>query len=112
MRIAISGLLLFGLTASAADLDQLAFITGCWSMNRNGSTVEEMWNKPSGGSMMGVGRTVSAAGKMVQLKLGGPLTVFPASKISDTEVVFSNLEHDFPQRIIYRLQPDGNLFAR
>jgi hypothetical protein len=47
-----------------------------------------------------------------QLRLGGPVTPFAASKVSDTEVVFSNPQHDYPTRIIYRKQPDGGLFAR
>ena len=123
-------LLLGAAAASAADVNQLAFLAGCWSMERNGAVIEEMWNKPAAGSMMGMGRTVSAAGKVterefveirpeagvlsyvVQLKLGGPITVFPATKVTATEVVFSNPDHDFPQRIIYRLESNGNLFAR
>ena len=31
---------------------------------------------------------------------------------SATEVIFENPEHDFPQRVIYRLQPDGLLVGR
>jgi hypothetical protein len=31
--------------------------------------------------------------------------------VSATDVVFENLEHDFPQRISYVLQPDGSLLA-
>jgi hypothetical protein len=130
MLVRLAGFLFLALTACAADASQLAFLSGCWVMNRNGVTVEEMWNKPTGGALMGMGRTVSAAGKVtesefveirpengvlsyvVQLKLGGPVTVFPVATISATEVVFSNPEHDFPQRIIYRALPDGNLFAR
>ncbi len=30
---------------------------------------------------------------------------------TDTEVVFENKEHDFPQVIGYRLNPDGSLLA-
>lgn len=126
----LTPLLLLAAPACAADPIQLSFLTGCWSMTRNGAVIEEMWNKPAAGVLMGMGRTVSATGKLVesefvqireengvlayvvQLKLGGPLTVFPAVKVSSTEVVFSNPEHDFPSRIVYRMQPDGNLFAR
>jgi hypothetical protein len=28
------------------------------------------------------------------------------------EAIFENLQHDFPQRVIYRLQPDGVLMGR
>jgi hypothetical protein len=33
-------------------------------------------------------------------------------KLQSREAVFENPEHDFPRRIIYRLEPDGSLFAR
>jgi hypothetical protein len=37
--------------------------------------------------------------------------VSDAARLS-SEATFENLEHDFPQRILYRLQPDGSLLAR
>jgi DNA-binding FadR family transcriptional regulator len=33
---------------------------------------------------------------------GGTATAFGATVVSDTAVTFENLQHDFPQRIIYR----------
>ena len=39
-------------------------------------------------------------------------TSFKAIRLIDREVVFENPEHDFPQRIIYRLTPSGVLAAR
>ena len=36
----------------------LAFLAGCWKFERDGRTVEEHWLAPSGGSLMGVSRTV------------------------------------------------------
>jgi len=42
---------------------------------------------------------------------GKPPVSFPAHSVSDTEVVFENLEHDFPQRVIYRFKPPINLRA-
>jgi hypothetical protein len=41
-----------------------------------------------------------------------PEATFTARSVGAREVVFENLAHDFPQRIIYRLQDDGNLAAR
>lgn len=41
-----------------------------------------------------------------------PEATFTATTASAREVIFENLAHDFPQRVIYRLQPDGNLAAR
>lgn len=43
---------------------------------------------------------------------GQPEASFKLVKAENKEIVFENLQHDFPQRIIYRLQPDGSLFAR
>jgi len=42
---------------------------------------------------------------------GQPAASFAMVGLSDSEVIFENLDHDFPQRIIYRLQKDGNLEA-
>ena len=36
---------------------------------------------------------------------------FKLVSVSKTEVVFENLNHDFPQRIRYALQTDGSLIA-
>ena len=48
----------------------------------------------------------------VQLRLAGKLTAFKLKSLANNEVVLSNPEHDFPQRIIYRKLADGSLFAR
>ncbi len=39
-------------------------------------------------------------------------TSFKLIKLSSNEVIFENPEHDFPQRIMYRLEKDKSLFAR
>ena len=93
-------------------------------MERNGTVIEEMWTKPGGATLLGISRTVKA-GKTVateymqireekgapafvaQTKIGGPATVFLSIKASDSEVVFSNPEHDYPQRVIYRKVAGG-----
>ncbi len=107
------------------NIAQLVFMAGCWV---NGPT-EEVWLKPAGGTMLGVSRTVKE-GKTtfteymqvveeegtlvmkVQLRLAAKMTAFKLIRLESNEAVFSNPEHDFPQRIIYRRQPDGSLFAR
>jgi hypothetical protein len=33
-------------------------------------------------------------------------------KLNSNEVVFENLTHDFPQRVIYRRSADGSVAAR
>lgn len=119
-------LLLLFLRLEAGPLDDLAFLAGCWA----GENSEEVWLKPAGGNMLGVGRTLRdgraavsefmhiAAGEggtlvmSVQQKLGGPVTAFKLIKSGDGSAAFENPAHDFPQRILYRRNPDGSLFAR
>jgi len=112
--------------AQAAGIEKLSFLTGCWT----GGDSEEVWLKPHGGTMLGMSRTVKdgktifteflhissgADGTLVlnaQLKLAGKSTQFRLTELKDGMVTFSNPDHDFPQRIIYRREPDGSLFAR
>jgi hypothetical protein len=105
-------------TQKTATTSDVAFISGCWKLEANGRTIEEHWLAPSGGSLMGVSRTV-AGGKTVEYEflqirdMPDGLTCIaktigasrkPASPLSNTadEVVFENPVHDFPQRIRYR----------
>lgn len=111
--------------------DGLGWMAGCWEMNaRNGAmVVSEQWMKPAGGTLIGMSRTVSG-GKTVAWEFirivadadgisyvakphqNQEETVFKVAKWSPTELVFENLAHDFPQRIIYRNSGADSLFAR
>ena len=83
---------------------------------------------PRGGSMLGMSRTVSGD-KTVEYEflriaiVNGALTyvarpsgqaeaAFPVKSLEDGVVVFENLSHDFPQRIIYRRNADATVTAR
>lgn len=112
------------------EIESLSWIAGCWEQNdtaknRFGS---EQWMKPAGGSMIGMARTLrngKTAGfeflRIVQDESGiyyiskpsqnKEETSFKLVKYSPSEVVFENPAHDFPQRIIYRVDKT-NLFAR
>ena len=110
-------------------IDDLAWLSGCWESNRNGREINEQWMKPAGQTMLGMARTV-AKGKtveyeFVQIRQDNEGALFYVAKPSaqgeasfklvkyqNREATFENLEHDFPQRVIYRLEPDGSLFAR
>ena len=111
-------------------IDSLAWISGCWEQNdeakkRFGS---EQWMRPAGNSMIGMSRTVrngKTVGfeflRIVQDETGinyisrpsqnKEETAFKLIKSGPNEAVFENPAHDFPQRIIYRLDKT-NLFAR
>ncbi len=111
-------------------IDSLGWLAGCWEQNdevknRFGS---EHWMKPSGGTMIGMSRTVkngkTAAFEFLRIvedekgifyiskpSQNSGETTFELVKSSPGEVTFENPAHNFPQRIIYRLDKT-NLFAR
>jgi len=102
-------------------LSDLAWLAGCWEMNneKRGLLITEMWMKPAGDAMLGVGRTIRS-GKVVDFEflrivqdanglayISRPSankedTTFRLLRSSPSDVVFENLAHDFPQRILYR----------
>jgi hypothetical protein len=115
----------------AADIDvtSLAWMAGCWSPEQGEAGSGEHWLSPAGGTMLGVSRTVKNGktvafefmqlrhdvdGKLVLIALpsGQQETTFIAVASERNSVTFENPAHDFPQRVIYRLQPDGKLSAR
>jgi hypothetical protein len=114
---------------SGTTIDQLGWLAGCWEGSGKGRVVEEHWMKPAGKTMLGVGRTVvgnqTVDYEFVQIKqsedggiqyIAKPANQNEASfklvKSGEREVIFENPLHDFPQRIIYRLESDGSLLAR
>ena len=93
------------------------WMAGSWRLDDHGTRVEEIWTNANGNVMLGMGKTVTSKGKVhfeflriveVDGKLayvaqpqGQPPTTFPLKSAETTRVVFENLEHDFPQRILY-----------
>lgn len=133
-RVAIGVLISMTLAALSSasqksGVDRLEWISGCWASDDGKERTEEIWMKPAGQSMIGMSRTVAggrtvftehlqireANGQIayiVSLGMGAKPTVFKLVKSSDSEAVFENPEHDFPQRIIYRRESTDVLFAR
>ena len=112
--------------AQNATLDGFAGLAGCWERNERGSIVSEMWMKPAGSSMMGTGRTVKngkttdyeflrieqrddAIYYVAKPRANAQETAFKLKTSSAIEFVFENPEHDFPQRILYKI--NGNALA-
>ncbi len=113
-------LLLFtaAIMASAqSDVSGLGWLAGCWEMRPSpGLSIEEQWTKPAGGTILGMGRTIKGGrtvfteflrisienGKLTYTARIGTkgITAFELMKMSGDEVVFENLTHDFPQRIV------------
>ncbi|MBC7940269.1 MAG: hypothetical protein H7Z19_10985, partial [Chitinophagaceae bacterium] len=113
----------------AATLAPLAWLTGCWAAEGAETGSVEQWLEPAGATMLGVSRTVkggktvahefmqirlNAEGRVVFIALpsGQTEASFLATTLTDSEVVFENALHDFPQRVIYRSLPGGRLVAR
>ena len=113
--------------SQTVSIDNFASMAGCWERtDKSGSVFSEMWMKPAGNSMMGTGRTVKG-GKTVDFeflrieqrtdgifyvakpKANAEETPFKLKTSTTNEFIFENLEHDFPQRIIYKL--NGNFMA-
>ncbi|MGI9204521.1 MAG: DUF6265 family protein [Woeseiaceae bacterium] len=112
--------------ASVNDLD---WMSGCWAADNRETGSIEYWTPPAGGTMLGVSRTV-ADGKTIAFEYlrietddddaivlvaspsGQQTARFELMDMSLREVVFVNPNHDFPQRIIYRLIGDNKLHGR
>ena len=115
--------------AGASDASALGWLEGSWRGSADGVETEEIWSSAAGGALVGANKSVRG-GRMVSFELlrivpvedgtlayvaapsGGPATTFRLKELGERRVVFENLEHDFPQRIVYALAADGALNAR
>lgn len=123
------GLMLAGEAEAAepAGLSSLAWMAGAWRMEKGEVITRETWLAPLGGTMAGVTQTnrpgraaevefvtisVEPAGvtfvARVKNQAPTPFTLKPGPA---DEAVFENLQHDFPQRVIYR-RCEADLCAR
>lgn len=128
--VALSALLVLLRPAAAADgVERLAWLAGCWRAEGGEPGSGEQWLAPAGGTLLGVSRTVkngvTVAHEFMQIRAGadgglvfiarpsgqaeGSFALLPGAP---TEAVFENPQHDFPQRVIYRLEDGGRLRAR
>lgn len=116
-------------SAQTPTVNSLSWMAGCWETNENGRVTTERWAAPTENMMMGSSQTVKN-GKTVAFEFlrvfngsqGMAYIAKPSSaqtetsfaflKAAEKEVVFENLKHDFPQRIIYRADKPDSLFAR
>lgn len=133
MRAATTLLLGMLATASAAaaesDITALVWLAGCWAPEKGDAGSVEHWLPPAGGTMLGVSRTVkngqtvefefmqlrvNAEGKLVFIALpsGQKETTFVASAVGKDSVTFENPQHDFPQKVSYRLESTNRLIGR
>jgi hypothetical protein len=117
-----------GSPQAAQRVDGLAWLSGCWERAQGSLRGEEQWMRPAGGLMLGMARTLRD-GKLVEYEAvriyeDGDTLVYAASpsgqapaefraiEVSDGRIVFENLGHDFPQRVIYRRAGADSVVAR
>lgn len=112
-----------------AEIEKVAWLAGCWKSDNAEAGSGEHWMPLAGGTMFGMSRTIRQ-GKTVEFEFvelrylpdgklayvahpsGQQTTAFPLLRVSDTEVVFENLEHDFPQRVAYAKEGESKVRAR
>lgn len=121
--LALTLLIDFSPVTEAASVEDLAWLTGCWASVGAEAGSGEQWMEPAGGTLLGVNRMVkgsqTVAYEFLQIREaeGGEIefianpsgqsqSAFLLKRISKYEVAFENPDHDFPQRIIYRLEGD------
>lgn len=115
------------LAQDSASIASLSWMNGGWVQKSGGAEIEERWIGPRGDLLAGVNITVARGrtsfeylriaktpkGIAYIAQPGGKAPVeFPLKEMSEKKVVFENLAHDFPQRIVYELKADGTLHAR
>ena len=99
------------------SVTDLFWLSGCWQGRQGTAVIEEMWSKPAGTTMLGLGRAVknnrTVSFEFMQFReqngtlaflpqpQGGAQVTFPLKELRAAKFVFENLTHDFPQRVIY-----------
>jgi len=110
------------------SLERFAWLEGRWRGRANDVDIEEYWTAPSSNLMVGVHREVGPDNtpffeylRITKTKdgviywaspRGGAATPFQLSELEPGRAVIANPDHDFPQRIEYRLDDDGLLHAK
>lgn len=129
--IAVAFAVLVSRAASAAepDLAKLSWLEGCWASDGGEPGSGERWMSVGDKGLLGISNTIRQ-GKVVEserMEIGylpdgrfafvahpsaQASATFLLLRISETEAVFENLEHDFPQRIAYAREGASKLRAR
>ena len=110
----------------AQDVARLGWLAGHWLAKSDKEEVQESWLGPRGNMMVATNLTTTGRGpafeflrigvkdgRLVYFAMPGgrPPTEFPMQSMTDTSVVFENPTHDYPTRIIYRMDGEA-LVAR
>ena len=115
--------------APSPGMEAVAFMVGCWAQPApEGNGLREIYSPPATNLMTGLSQ-FWRGGRIVDFEFhridatetgpaltphprGQPSVTFPPSVMRPNHITWENLEHDFPQRIMYtRVAPDS-LVAR
>ncbi|RPH37513.1 hypothetical protein EHM92_02480 [bacterium] len=108
--------------------ESLKWLSGCWARESGRLTTEESWTEPRGGILLGLART-TRGDSLVDFEFsriaetdsglvffanpsGQAPASFRAARLDSHRVIFENLNHDFPQRVIYQRITRDSLSAR
>jgi hypothetical protein len=112
----------------AAEVGRLSWLEGRWEGTSDGTAMEELWTSVRGGALLGLHRDVKGD-RMVSFEFlriqatpegvvyfaspgSRPPVGFKLVEAGEQRAVFQNLQHDFPQRILYWIDAAGALHAR
>jgi len=127
----VSALLFGGCTSGEEKINQLNWMLGTWEgIDENELMFVEVWTKGSGTWMDGKGATLTPDRDTlfkevlkIELVEGTPYYVatvpenpgpvlFKLVEADETHCVFENTDHDFPQRIEYRLETKSTMSVK
>jgi hypothetical protein len=125
--LVLTAMVTAGQAQRKASLDDLSWLSGCWEGRQGNAILEEIWSKPAGGSMLGLGRTVkenrTASFEFMRFREENGSLVFLPQPQGNAPVPFSrndslggtmtseNKEHDIPPRVIYERKGPRLLLA-
>lgn len=117
-----------GMQTTAADF---AFMRGCWELSKPNikAKISEQWMAPEGDTLIGMSRYVrdgkTSDFEFMRIEVrdvgiyfiskprgNATETTFRLRHFNTGDATFENLEHDFPQRVIYRSGGPNALNAR
>jgi hypothetical protein len=119
--------LLFSCSGSTVGVEDFSWLDGKWEGHRSDMVTFEHWSPAEGKSMQGIGGVVMRSDTVFAEKIrieeradglyyvasvpGNPAPVdFKFKGFENDTAVFENLQHDFPQRVLYIKTKDG-MFA-
>lgn len=108
-------------------IDRVRWLTGCWEARNSQRTVYEQWTSPQGRAMLATARTIRGDSlieyEFVALREKGERLAYEAHpsgqsgatflsiSLTDSSVIFENLENDFPQRVGYNRRGADSVVA-